>query len=120
MAPRPRPAGPDVTEIQNESDAGSNVSAILSDTGSESEASDDSEFDSGDSDDDDDLRDNSFYDEGQLAPGHYLAQARNLDVSQLRQKRYADTTDNKLDDVRWDWGRWTALLTPCDPLGANR
>jgi hypothetical protein len=105
MAPRSQPAGPNESENQYESDASSNISAIFSDNGSESESSSDSELDSEDSDDDDDLGDGSFDDEGQLPPEHYLAQAQNLDVSQLRQKRYADDTQRNKDKVRVQWER---------------
>jgi hypothetical protein len=100
MAPRSRPVWPNESENQNVSDACSDVSAIFSDNGLESESNSDSQLDSEDSDDDDDLGDDSFDDEGQLPPEHYLSQARNLDVSQLRQKRYADGTRERLDEVR--------------------
>ncbi|KAJ6103496.1 hypothetical protein N7486_005923 [Penicillium sp. IBT 16267x] len=88
MATCSQPAGPNESEKWNESDASSNVSAIFSDNGSESESNSDLEPDSEDSDDDDDLGNGSFDDEGQLPPEHYLAQAQNLDVSHLRQKRW--------------------------------
>ncbi|OXV06430.1 hypothetical protein Egran_05802 [Elaphomyces granulatus] len=45
-------------------------------------------------------------DEGQLPPEHYLAEAENLDISQLRQKRYSEGTQEKLDDIRVYWNRY--------------
>ncbi|BCR82796.1 hypothetical protein ACHE_10198S [Aspergillus chevalieri] len=44
-------------------------------------------------------------DEGQLPPEHYLAQAKSLNVSQLRQQRYSDGTQEKLDETRMYWDR---------------
>jgi hypothetical protein len=110
MVPCFRPVGPD------ESDASCDVSEIFSGKGSESESSSDLELDSEFSDDDgdnlddddddgDNLDDDSFDDEGQLPPEHYLAQAESLDVSQLRQKRYSDGTQQKLDETRVYWNR---------------
>lgn len=46
--------------------------------------------------DDDDL----FEDEVRHPPEHYLAAAANLDVGQLRQKRYSPKTQARLDVVK--------------------
>ena len=97
MAPRSRPVGPD---NKSESDASSDISEIFSDNGSGSESNSDLELDSDDSDDDEDPNDNSIDDEG-----HYLAEAESLDVSQLRQKRYSDGTQKRLDETRVYWNR---------------
>ena len=98
MAPRSRPVGPD-------NSASSDVSDIFSDNGSGSEFNSDLELDSDDSGDDADPNDNSVVDEGQLPPEHYLAEAESLDVSQLRQKRYSDGTQERLDETRVYWNR---------------
>jgi hypothetical protein len=105
MASSSRPVGPDSSESQNESDASSDVSEIFSGNGSDSESNSDLELDSEDSDDNDNPGDNSFDDEGQLPPEHYLAEAESLNVSQLRQKRYSDGTQEKLDETRVYWNR---------------
>lgn len=107
MAPHSKPVESD---NESESDAGSDVTEIFSDNGPESESNSDLGLDSEDSDDDnddndDDADDDCFNDEGQLSPEHYLAQAENLDVSQLRQKRYSDKTQEALDDTRMYWNR---------------
>ncbi|OJD20670.1 hypothetical protein ACJ73_07994 [Blastomyces percursus] len=60
---------------------------------------------SDDEDDSDNSNDNAFDDEGQLPPEHYLAQAKTLDVSQLRQKRYSERTEEKLEETRIYWKR---------------
>jgi hypothetical protein len=83
MAPCFRPVGPD---DKSGSDASSDVRKIFSDNGSG-----DLELDSDYSDDDEDP-DDSVDDEGQLPPEHYLTEAESLNVSQLRQKRYSDGT----------------------------
>ena len=44
-------------------------------------------------------------DEGQLSPEEYLAKAEQLDVSQLRQKRYSPKTQEKLDETAEYWNR---------------
>ncbi|OXV09253.1 hypothetical protein Egran_02985, partial [Elaphomyces granulatus] len=103
--------GPGENKSQNESDAGSTVSEIFLDNGSDS----DLELGSEDSDDDDDLGDDSFDDEGQLPPEHYLAEAESLDISQLRQKRYSDGTQEKLDETRVYWNRYCRHIG-CDPV----
>ncbi|OJD27056.1 hypothetical protein ACJ73_01562 [Blastomyces percursus] len=56
-------------------------------------------------DDSDDSDNDAFDDEGQLPPEHYLAQAKSLDVSQLRQKRYSERTEEKLEETRMYWKR---------------
>jgi len=48
------------------------------------------------SDTDDDLSD----DEGQHPPEYYLAEAANLDVKRLRQRRYSPKTQDRLDWVK--------------------
>ena len=75
------------------------------DNGSDSNSSSDLEPDSEVSDDEDEPNNNTFDDEGQLPPEHYLAQAESLDVSQLRQKRYSDGTQERLDETRMYWNR---------------
>ncbi|OJD22696.1 hypothetical protein ACJ73_05960 [Blastomyces percursus] len=99
MAFRPKPVGPD--DDQNDSDASSDVSRIFSDNGPESESNSDSGLDSEEDPDDSDNND-----EGQLPAAHYLARAENLDVTQLRQKRYSDKTQEALDDTRVYWNRY--------------
>ena len=103
MAPLPRPVGCDGEE--NQSDTTSDLTEIFSDNGSDSDSSSDLEPDSEVSDDEDEPDDDTFDDEGQLPPEHYLAQAESLDVSQLRQKRYSDATQEKLDETRMYWNR---------------
>ena len=102
MAPRPKPIGSDGGE--NQSDATSDLTEIFSDNRSDSDYSSDPELDSEVSDEDE-PDDNAFDDEGQLPPEHYLAQAESLDVTQLRQKRYSDGTQERLDETRMYWNR---------------
>jgi U3 small nucleolar RNA-associated protein 14 len=101
MAPRCQLVEPIESESQNQndSDADSDVSAIFTDNGSENESSSESELESEDSDNESDTGDESDKDEGQLPPEHYLAEAEGLDVSRLRQKRYSDSTQEKLDQT---------------------
>ena len=99
------PVGSIESEIQDQIDASSDLSAIFTDNGSESEFNSDSEPESEDSDDENDSRDDSYTDEGQRPPEHYLAEAEGLDVSQLRQKRYSDKTQEKLDETVMHWNR---------------
>ena len=103
MTPHARPAGPNESEGQTESDSSSAVSEIFSDNGSDNDS--DTDLEDSESDDDDEQDEESFNDEGELPPEHYLAEAENLDVSQLRQKRYSDTTQEKLDETRVYWDR---------------
>ncbi|KAJ5712973.1 uncharacterized protein N7483_010154 [Penicillium malachiteum] len=85
----------------------SDMSEVFSDIKSDSDSNTDLELDSENSDSDDDKLDGSvFSDEGQLSPEYYLAQAESLDVSQLRQKRYADSTQGYLDNTRIYWDRY--------------
>ncbi|KAL3428649.1 hypothetical protein BDV09DRAFT_204143 [Aspergillus tetrazonus] len=92
---------------QSDDDASSDVSEVFSDFESDSDSNTDLELDNEVSDsDDNDPDDDSLNDEGQLSPEHYLAQAESLNVSQLRQKRYADGTQEKLDDTRAYWNRY--------------
>ncbi|KAK2763710.1 hypothetical protein FQN54_009326 [Arachnomyces sp. PD_36] len=93
-----RPIGSD---DMSESDASSDVSEVFSNDGSDIESNSDLEVDSEDSDDPDD----DLFDEGQLPPEHYLDEAKRLDVSRLRQKRYSDSTQKKLDEIRVYWNR---------------
>jgi hypothetical protein len=95
------------------------VSEVFSDIESDSDSNTDLELDSEDSDSDDDDPDNDSNDEGQLPREYYLAQAESLDVSQLRQKRYADGTQEKLDNTRVYWNRWVTTLHPHALLEAH-
>lgn len=104
MTSHARLAGASGSEGQVESDTDFAASEIFSDNGSDSDSNSDLE-DSEESDDNNEQEDESFNDEGQLPPEHYLAEAENLDVSQLRQKRYSDTTQEKLDETRVYWDR---------------
>lgn len=94
-------------ESPYQSDASSDVSAIFSGDESGSESNSDPETESDDSDDDD-IVDKFDTDEGQLPPEYYLAEAEALDVSQLRQKRYSDLTQEKLDETVRYWDRYVA------------
>lgn len=109
MTPRCRSIGPIESESQNESDADSDGSAIFTDNGSEKDSDSESEPDGDDTDNESDSGDESFNDEGQLPPEHYLAEAEGLDVSQLRQKRYSDGTQEKLDQTTVYWNRLAAF-----------
>ncbi|KAL4980902.1 hypothetical protein BDW66DRAFT_163934 [Aspergillus desertorum] len=92
---------------QSDDAASSDVSEVFSDFESDSDSNTDLELDNEVSDsDDNDPDDDSHNDEGQLSPEHYLAQAESLNVSRLRQKRYADGTQEKLDDTRAYWNRY--------------
>lgn len=104
MTSHARLAGPNRREGHVESDTDSAVSEIFSDNGSDSDSNGELE-DSKESDDNNEQEDQSLNDEGQLSPEHYLAEAENLDVSQLRQKRYSDTTQEKIDGTRVYWDR---------------
>ncbi|ODM15181.1 hypothetical protein SI65_09420 [Aspergillus cristatus] len=103
MAPHSRPVGSD--DKENQTDASSDLTEMFSDNGSDSDSISDPELDSEDSDDEDEPDDDISDDEGQLPPEHYLAQAESLNVSQLRQKRYSDTTQERLDETRMYWNR---------------
>lgn len=105
MVTRPRPVGHDNKQCQGDDDASSDLSEIFSDIGSDSDSNTDADLDSGVSDSDDDGLDDDSKDEGQLSPEAYLAQAESLDVSQLRQKRYADKTQEDLDGTRVYWDK---------------
>ncbi|KAL4861381.1 hypothetical protein BDV12DRAFT_208056 [Aspergillus spectabilis] len=95
------------------SDASSDLSDIFSDDGLDSDSSTDPGLDSEYSDEEDEPGDDTFDDEGQLSPEHYLAQAESLDVSQLRQKRYSDGTQERLDETRMYWNRY------CQHIGVD-
>lgn len=103
MAPRPRPVGSNNKE--DPSEPSTDLSEIFSDYGSDSDSTSDLVADSEVSDNEDEIGDDNFDDEGQLPPEHYLAQAQSLDVSQLRQKRYSDGTQERLDETRMYWNR---------------
>ncbi|KAI3017333.1 hypothetical protein CBS147347_10329 [Aspergillus niger] len=92
--------------MESDDDASSDVSEIFSDIESDSDTNTDPDLESGDSESDDEDPDEDSKDEGQLPPESYLAQAASLNVSGLRQKRYADTTQDKLDDIRIYWDRY--------------
>ncbi|KAL4916002.1 hypothetical protein BDW62DRAFT_218975 [Aspergillus aurantiobrunneus] len=92
---------------QSDDDASSDVSEVFSDFESDSDSTTDLELDNEVSDSvDNDPDDDSHNDEGQLSPEHYLAQAESLNVSRLRQKQYADGTQEKLDDTTAYWNRY--------------
>ena len=105
MAPHSRPVRSDNKE--NQTNASSDLTEIFSDNGSDSDSISDLALDSDDSDDEDEDEpdDNISDDEGQLPPEHYLAQVESLNVSQLRQKRYSDTTQERLNETRMYWNR---------------
>ncbi|KAJ5346269.1 hypothetical protein N7452_004273 [Penicillium brevicompactum] len=113
MTSRCRSIGPIESESQNESDSDSDGSAIFTDNGSGKDSDSESEPDGDDTDNESDSGDESFNDEGQLPPEHYLAEAEGLDVSQLRQKRYSDGTQEKLDQTAVYWNRY------CEHLNLN-
>lgn len=93
------------------SDTSSNASAVFSDC--ESETATDSELEIESEDSDDDAMFNDFdIDEGQLPPEHYLAEAEALNVSRLRQKRYSDKTQDKLDETVEYWNRYVRFPIP--------
>jgi len=103
MALRSRPVGSD--NKQNQSDASSNLTETFSDNRSDIDSTSNPELDSEDSDDENKSSDNISDNEGQLPPEHYLAQAESLTVSQLRQKRYSDVTQNNLDETHMYWDK---------------
>ncbi|KAH1601056.1 hypothetical protein KXX21_008097, partial [Aspergillus fumigatus] len=82
-----------------DSDASSSVSEIFSDSESDSDSNSDLELNSEDSDNEDDSPEDFSNDDGQLPPEYYLEQAESLDISQLRQNRYSDGTQEKLDET---------------------
>jgi hypothetical protein len=94
------------------SDKGSNASTDLpdifsndpSDASSDSELEPDMEPDGDDSDDDSD-GELLFDDEKQYPPEYYQAESDSLDVSRLRQKRYSDKTQAKLNETMDYWDR---------------
>jgi hypothetical protein len=94
-----------VIEDESDSDASSVMSQIFSDNGSDDESVSDPESDREESDDESDSDDDDLHDEGQLSAEEYLAIAENLNVSQLRQKRYSPNTQDKLDETRGYWDR---------------
>ena len=91
---------------QSQTEVDSDVNTIFTENGSESDPTSDSELSSEGSDDEESGSDDEFHnDEGQLPPEHYIAEALSLDVSQLRQKRYSDCTQEKLDETTMYWNR---------------
>ena len=103
MAPHSRPVRSD--DKKNQTDASSDLTEIFSDNGSDSDSISEPELDSEDSDNEDEPDDDISDDEGQLPPEHYLTQAESLNVSQLRQQRHSDTTQERLDETRMYWNR---------------
>jgi len=103
MAPRSRPVASDDNE--NQTDASSDLTKTFSDNGSDSDSTSDPELDSEDSDDEEEPSNDISNDEGQLLPEHYLTQAESLNVSQLRQQRYSDGTQERLNETRMYWNR---------------
>ncbi|CRG88250.1 Threonine--tRNA ligase [Talaromyces islandicus] len=103
-----------VLDTGNESE--SDTSSILTELFSDDELDDDSatdldpDSDSEDPDDESDSEDDEAVDEGQLSAEEYLAKAEQLDVSQLRQKRYSPKTQEKLDETGEYWNRHCRLL----------
>uniref|UniRef100_A0A093VMV6 Uncharacterized protein n=1 Tax=Talaromyces marneffei PM1 TaxID=1077442 RepID=A0A093VMV6_TALMA len=108
MAPSQCDGGTAVSTLDDESDsdASSVLSQIFSDNGSDDESASDLESDQDESDDESDSDDYDLHDKGQLSAEEYLAIAENLNVSQLRQKRYSDATQDKLDETREYWNRF--------------
>lgn len=109
MVTRSQQLTPD--DESQDSDASSSVSEIFSDCESDSDSNSDLELDSEDSDDEDDSPEDFSNDDGQLPPEYYLEQAESLDISQLRQNRYSDGTQEKLDETRKYWNRLVPILT---------
>lgn len=113
MAPSQRDGGMAVSTLEDEdesdSDTSSVVSQIFSDNASDNESASDLESDEEGSDDESDSDDDDLHDEGQLPAEAYLAIAENLNVSQLRQKRYSPDTQDKLDETREYWDRYVVL-----------
>lgn len=102
----------DMTFSDGESDMNSDYAVFSnepSDGSSETSLSDndhDSDSDSeSDANDDSDLGDCLFEDEVLHPPEYYLAEAENLDASQLRQQRYSPRTREKLEKTRHYWDR---------------
>lgn len=107
MAPSQRDGGMAVSILDDESDSDTSsvLSQIFSDKGPDDESASELESDEEESDDESDSDDDDLHDEGQLPAAEYLAIAENLNVSQLRQKRYSPNTQDKLDEVREYWDR---------------
>ncbi|KUL81434.1 hypothetical protein ZTR_09552, partial [Talaromyces verruculosus] len=105
MAPSQHDGGLAVSIVDDESDsdASSVLSQIFSDKGSDDESASELEPDEEGSDDESVSDDDDLHDEGQLPAAEYLAIAENLNVSQLRQKRYSPTTQDKLDETHEYW-----------------
>ncbi|KAH6704302.1 hypothetical protein BKA61DRAFT_636094 [Leptodontidium sp. MPI-SDFR-AT-0119] len=87
----------DVPTLDDESTSNSDTDSLFDD---EADSGTDTDLDSllaeEDSNDDDDL----FDDEVRHPPEHYRANAANLDVQRLRQKRYSPKTQAQLDRVK--------------------
>jgi hypothetical protein len=83
---------------QSQRDIDSDVNAVFTDNGSEGDPISDTELSSEGTDgDESDSDDEYLNNKGQLLLEHYIAEALSLDVSQLRQKRYSDCTQEKLN-----------------------
>ncbi|KAH1596989.1 hypothetical protein KXX44_006306 [Aspergillus fumigatus] len=83
-----------------DSNASSSISKIFSDSKSNSNSNSDLELDSKDSDNKDNSPEDFSNNNSQLPPEYYLEQAESLDISQLQQKQYSDSTQEKLDKTR--------------------
>lgn len=107
MAPSHRDDGMAVSILDDESD--SDTSSILSqiflDKGPNNESASELESDKKESNNKSNSDDDDLHDEGQLPIAKYLAIVENLNISQLRQKRYSPNTQNKLDEIREYWDR---------------
>jgi hypothetical protein len=95
------------TENESESDTSSIFTEIFSDDRLDNDSATDldPDSDSEDLDDESDSKDDKAVNKGQLSPEEYLAKAEQLDVSQLQQKRYSPTTQEKLDNISKYWNR---------------
>ena len=89
---------------ENQSNATSNLTKISSDNGFDSDSSSNLELNSKVSDKNE-PNNNAFDDEGQLPPEHYLSQVENLDITQLQQKWYSNSTQERLNETHMYWNR---------------
>ena len=95
---------------ENQSNATSDLTETSLDNRFDSNSSSNPELDSEVSDEDE-PEDDAFDDEGQLPPEHYLAQAESLDVTQLWQKQYSNSTQERLNETHIYWNRYETLLS---------
>ena len=89
---------------ENQSNATSDLTEISLDNRFDSDSSSNLELNSEVSDKNE-PNNNAFDDEGQLPPEHYLAQAESLDVTQLWQKQYSNSTQERLNETHMYWNR---------------